>query len=181
MIANLTRRWWVFLVRGLCGIGIGIVAFTQPFATLLALIVVWGALVLADGLTALWAGWSDRHDSRGFWPLLVSGAISLVAGLTAWMWPGLTALVFLFIIASWSIIRGLFEIWAAIRLRRVIHNEWLMATAGALSVLFGLVLVSRPAIGLVALAFLIGSYALVSGVVLVVLAVKLRRLRGLVA
>jgi uncharacterized membrane protein HdeD (DUF308 family) len=93
----------------------------------------------------------------------------------------MTTIVLLFIIAIWSILRGLFEIWAAIRLRRVIHNEWLMATAGALSVLFGVVLVSRPAIGLVALAYLIGSYAMVSGVVLVVLAVKLRRLRGLVA
>jgi uncharacterized membrane protein HdeD (DUF308 family) len=181
MIANLTRRRWVFLVRGLCGIAIGIVAFTQPLATLLALIVVWGALLLADGLTSLWAGWTDRHDGRGFGPLLTSGAISLVAGVTAWMWPGMTTIVLLFIIAIWSILRGLFEIWAAIRLRRVIHNEWLMATAGALSVLFGVVLVSRPAIGLVALAYLIGSYAMVSGVVLVVLAVKLRRLRGLVA
>ena len=180
MLAGLTRRWWVFLVRGLCGIAIGIVAFTQPFATLLALIVVWGALVLADGLTTLWAGWTDRRGGRGFWPLILSGAISLVAGATAWVMPGITALVLLVIIATWSIIRGVFEILAAIRLRRVVRNEWLLAAAGTLSVLFGIVLLARPAIGLATLAYLIGSYAFVSGIVLVVLALRLRRLRGLV-
>lgn len=177
MIAGLTERWWVFLVRGLCGVVVGAVAFTQPVATLLALVVVWGAFALADGLTALWAGWTDRRGGRGLWPLFISGVISLVAGGMAWLWPGLTAVVLLAIIASWSIVRGLFEIWASIRLRRVIQREWLLATTGALSLLFGILLLSRPGIGLVTLGYLIGSYALASGILLVVLAFQLRGLR----
>jgi uncharacterized membrane protein HdeD (DUF308 family) len=178
MIAGLTQRWWVFLVRGLCAIALAVVAFTQPAATLLALIIVWGAYAVSDGVMALWAGWADRQGGRGMWPLLIVGVASLVAGLTAWIWPQITAFVLLAIIASWSIVRGLFEIVAAIRLRRVIENEWLLITTGALSLLFGIVLLSRPRLGLLALVYLIGSYALVCGILLVVLAFRLRSLRG---
>ena len=178
MIATLVRRWWVFLVRGLCGIVVGAVAFTRPFATLLALIVLWGAIALSDGLTALWAGWSDRRGSQGLWPLLLSGVISLIAGVTAWLWPGLAAVVLLAIIAGSSIVRGLFEIFAAIRLRRVIKNEWFLATSGLLSLLFGLLLLARPGVGLVTVVYLIGGYAFISGILLVMVAFKLRGLRG---
>jgi uncharacterized membrane protein HdeD (DUF308 family) len=100
----------------------------------------------------------------------------VLAGIGAWLWPGLTAMVLLGIIAGWSIIRGIFEMAAAISLRKVIDNEWLLLTAGALSVIFGLVLIARPGVGLVALVWMIGVYALVSGVVLVMLAFRLRSL-----
>jgi uncharacterized membrane protein HdeD (DUF308 family) len=171
-------RWWVFLVRGLCGIAVGIVAFTQPLVTLFALIVAWGALAIADGAAALWAGWTDRYGDEWLTPLAISGVVSVLAAFAALMWPGITALVLLAIVASWSIVRGMFEVWAAIRLRRLIANEWLLALNGLLSVVFGMVLLARPGAGLITIVYLIGGFAIVSGVLLVSLSIRLRRVQG---
>jgi uncharacterized membrane protein HdeD (DUF308 family) len=176
MVANLLRRWWVFLVRGLCSIFIGVVAFTQPVTTLLTLVIVWGILALVDGITALFAGWAGRGRGEGMMPFLIGGVISILAGLTAWLWPGITVVALLTIIAVWSIVRGLFEIMGAIALRREIEHEWLMVGSGVLSVLFGVVLLSRPGAGIVTLAYFIGIYAFLSGVMLVFLGFKLRGL-----
>ena len=176
MVANLLKRWWVFLVRGLCSIFIGVVAFTQPVTTLLTLVIVWGILALVDGITALFAGWSSRGRREGMMSFVIGGVISILAGLTAWLWPGMTVVALLTIIAVWSIVRGLFEIVGAIALRREVEHEWLMAGSGALSILFGVVLLSRPGAGIVTLAYLIGIYAVASGVMLVFLGFKLRGL-----
>lgn len=179
MIAKMARRWWVFLVRGLCEIVVALVAFTQPLLTLVALIVLWAALVLADGIMTLWAGWTDRREGKGVvMPLIVSGVISILAGATAWMWPGITIFALLAIIAAAAIVRGLFEIYAAILLRKVLEHEWLLAATGALSLLFGIVVLSRPAVGIAALAYVIGAYALASGILLVWLSLKLKGLRN---
>lgn len=178
MIPALTQRWWIFVLRGLCGLVLGVVALTQPAATLVALIVLWGAYAFADGATAIWAGWEGRQRSTGLWPSLLVGVTGIVAGVTAWLWPGITALVLLTIIAVWSIARGIFEIVLGIRVRRVIEGEWLLFAEGALSVLFGLVLLSRPGIGLALIVYLIAGYSLIAGGLLVMLGLKLRRLKS---
>lgn len=179
MIAGLVRNWWVFLVRGVCAIVVGIVAFTQPIATIFTLIVVWGAFALCDGVSALWAGWSDSSRREGLWPFLVTGLVSIAMGLFAWFWSGVTLFVLLAIIAISAIARGAFEIVTAIRLRHELEHEWLLAAAGAVSLLFGIVVISRPAIGLLALVYMIGTYALVSGILLSMVAFRLRGLRNL--
>ena len=175
MVTGLTRSWWVFLLRGIFAIVLGVVAFVQPLSTLYALVVVWGAYAVAEGVMALWAGIADDGRQQR-WFLVVAGLAGVLAGIGAWLWPGLTAVVLLGIIAGWSIIRGIFEMAAAIALRKAIENEWLLLAAGALSVLFGLVLIARPGVGLVALVWMIGIYALVNGVLLVMLAFRLRSL-----
>ena len=176
MVTGLTRSWWVFLLRGIFAVILGIVAFARPMTTLWALVVIWGAYAVAEGVMALWAGIADDGRAQRRWFLVVAGLAGVLAGIGAWLWPGLTAMVLLGIIAGWSIIRGIFEMAAAIALRKVIDNEWLLLTAGALSVIFGLVLIARPGVGLVALVWMIGVYALVSGVILVMLAFRLRSL-----
>lgn len=180
MLANLTRNWWVFLLRGVCALILAVVAFTQPVATVLTLIIVWGAFALCDGLSALWSGWSDRPQRRGgLWPFFVTGLVSVAAGVIALVAPGVTLFVLLAIIGITSIARGLFEMFAAIRLRRIIRREWFLAVAGLVSVLFGVLLLSRPEIGLLTLVYFIGAYAFVSGILLAVVAFKLRGLRDL--
>jgi uncharacterized membrane protein HdeD (DUF308 family) len=176
MITNLTRRWWVFLVRGVFAILLAIVAFAQPMSTLFALVVVWGAYAVAEGAMALWAGFSDDAREQGRWFLIIAGVAGILGGVAAWLWPGLTAVVMLGIIAAWSIVRGVFEMAAAFALRKSIDNEWTLLAAGALSVLFGLLLLLRPGIGLLALVWLIAIYALISGVLQIVLAFRLRHL-----
>jgi uncharacterized membrane protein HdeD (DUF308 family) len=143
-------------------------------STLFALVVVWGAYAVAEGAMALWAGVSDDRREQGRWFLIIAGVAGMLGGVAAWLWPGLTAVVMLSIIAAWSIVRGVFEMAAAFALRKVIDNEWTLLAAGALSVLFGLLLLARPGIGLLALVWMIGGYALINGVLLIMLAFRLR-------
>jgi uncharacterized membrane protein HdeD (DUF308 family) len=176
MVTGLTRSWWVFLLRGIFAVILAIVAFTRPLSTLYALVVIWGAYAVAEGVMALWAGIADDGRQQRRWFLVIAGLAGVLAGIGAWLWPGLTAVVLLGIIAGWSIVRGIFEMAAAVVLRKAIENEWMLLAAGALSVLFGLVLLARPGVGLVALVWMVGVYALVNGVLLVMLAFRLRAL-----
>jgi len=106
--------------------------------------------------------------------MLVEGVVSVLAGLAAFVWPGLTALVLLYIIAFWAIVTGVLEIVAAIRVRRAISNELGLVIGGVLSVVFGVVLLIAPGAGALAVIFLIGAYAVVFGLALLGLAWRLR-------
>ena len=103
---------------------------------------------------------------------------SIVGGLAAFFWPGLTALVLLYLIAAWAIVRGIFEIIAAIHLRRELTNEWLLLLNGVLSVLFGILLIAAPGAGALAVLWLIGTFALVVGILMIVLGFRLKGMKG---
>jgi uncharacterized membrane protein HdeD (DUF308 family) len=115
--------------------------------------------------------------------LVWAGLLSLLAGIGAFLWPGITAVALLLLIAAWAILRGMLEIAAAIRLRDLIEDEWRLALAGAVSVLFGLLLLVWPGAGILALVWLVGLCAVLRGLLLVMLAVRLRSggRRGFVA
>ena len=130
-----------------------------------------GAYALVSGVFTIAAGIAD---SSRRWLLLVEGALGVVAGLIAFFWPGLTALVLLYVIAGWAIFTGILEIMTAVSLRREIDNEWMMILGGALSVLFGVLLAVLPGVGLLSLTWLIGIYALIFGVAFIVLGFRIR-------
>ena len=170
----LTRNWWALALRGLAAIVFGIVALVVPHITLVALIALFGAYALVDGIFALVSAVRAAEHRTRWWPLLLEGLAGVVLGVLTFFWPGLTALVLLYFIASWAIITGVFEILAAIELRREISGEWVLALTGVLSVLFGLLLYAFPGAGALTVVWLIGAYALVFGVLLVGLALSLR-------
>jgi uncharacterized membrane protein HdeD (DUF308 family) len=126
-----------------------------------------------DGVFALVAGALGRS-----WLLILEGVLGVVAGIIALVWPGITAIALLFVVAAWALLTGVAELAAAIRLRRLIRNEWLLVIGGVASVVFGILLVVNPRAGLLALVWLVGAYALVFGVILVGLAYRLRSSRG---
>jgi uncharacterized membrane protein HdeD (DUF308 family) len=130
-----------------------------------------GTAVERDSVFTIAAGIAD---SSRRWLLLVEGALGVVAGLIAFFWPGLTALVLLYVIAGWAIFTGILEIMTAVSLRREIDNEWMMILGGALSVLFGVLLAVLPGVGLLSLTWLIGIYALIFGVAFIVLGFRIR-------
>ncbi len=171
----LARNWWALAIRGLAAITFGIAAFVVPHIALAVLVALFGAYALVDGLFAVVSavGAAERHAR--WWPLLVEGLAGLIVGVLTFVWPGLTALLLLYIIACWAILTGVFEIVAALRLRREVTGEWLLGLTGILSLLFGLLLVAFPGTGALTVVWLIGAYALVFGVVLVGLALRLRR------
>lgn len=176
MLAALTRHWWVFLVRGVLAILFGLGAFFWPGITLGALVILFGAFAFADGFFTLVAAIRGRNEIDRWWLYLLEALAGIGVGVMTFFWPGITAVVLLVFIAAWAIVTGIFEIAAAIRLRKEIEGEWALALSGALSVLFGLILMARPGAGVLAVVWIIGAYAVVFGIAMVVLSFKLRGL-----
>ena len=172
VVDELARHWWVIGLRGLAAIVFGILAFAWPGMTLAVLVLLFGAYALVDGVLTLLAAF--RGDAQHRVAMLIEGVISVLAGLAAFAWTGLTALVLLYIIAFWAIVTGVLEIFAAIRLRRAIRNELGLIIGGVLSVAFGVVLFLAPGTGALAVVFLIGAYAIVFGIALRGVAWRLR-------
>jgi uncharacterized membrane protein HdeD (DUF308 family) len=174
---ELSRTWWMLAVRGVAAVIFGLLALIWPQITLLALVLVFGAYALVDGVFSLVAAARGRElagGSRGW--LILEGLLGIAAGIVAIVWPDITALALLWVIAAWAVVTGVLEIVAAIRLRRVLDNEWLLIVAGALSVVFGLILIIWPGSGAIGLVWLIGIYAIAFGIVLLGLALRLRGL-----
>jgi uncharacterized membrane protein HdeD (DUF308 family) len=173
---ELTRRWWAVALRGVIAVLFGIIAFARPGLTILALVAVFGVYALFDGALAIaMAFWAAEHRTR-WWPFAIEGLAGIAVGILTFVWPVMTAVVLTLFIAWWAIITGVLEIAAAIRLRRVIQGEWLLAASGVLSVIFGVWLLVFPAAGAVSVVWVIGAYALVFGVLLLTLAFRLRRI-----
>ncbi len=172
----LAANWWLILLRGFAAIVFGILAFAWPGATLLTLIILYGAYVAADGALAIAAAVRGGTMVPRWWLVLV-GAISLIAAAATFFYPGLTALLLITLIGIWSVARGITEIVGAMQVRKEIDNEWLLILEGILSVLFGLFVLMRPGQGALALIWVIGAFAIAEGALLVGFAFRLRRHR----
>jgi uncharacterized membrane protein HdeD (DUF308 family) len=172
----LARTWWLVLARGLAAILFGALALLWPHLTLVILVVLYAVYALSDGVFAL----AEALRGGGLiprWWLVLVGAGNLGAGAAALAWPQLTAILLIVLIGASAVARGLFEIVGAIQMRKVIDNEWTLIASGTISVLFGVGVMLAPRAGAVALAWLIGVWAIALGVLIVALALRLRRLR----
>jgi uncharacterized membrane protein HdeD (DUF308 family) len=174
LLNTLSRYWWLVLLRGIAFIAFGVLAFMWPGPTIALLVLLYGAFALVDGVLALaQAIMGGNVESR--WWLALIGVAGIAAGVITFMAPALAALWLLIFIACWAIVLGVFQIMGAIKLRKEIDNEWTLILGGALSVLFGLVLLVQPGAGAVGLVWVIASYAVVFGVLLVMLAFRLKK------
>jgi uncharacterized membrane protein HdeD (DUF308 family) len=177
LATTLFRNWWVLLLRGLIAIAFGVLTWLQPGISLAALVLLFGAYTLADGVLGVWTAITGRKQYEDWWVLLLWGLVDIGVGILTFVAPGVTALALLFYIAIWAIATGVLEIVVAIRLRREIKGEWLLILSGLASVVFGALLMAQPGAGALALLGLIAAYAVIFGVMLVILAFRLRRLR----
>lgn len=176
-----SRTWWMLLLRGLAAIVFGILTWLQPAISLAALVLLFGAYSFVDGIFGTWAAIAGRKDHEHWWVLLLAGLLGIGVGILTFIAPGITALALLFYIAIWAIATGVLEIVAAIRLRKEIEGEWLLFLAGLASVVFGIFLAAQPGVGAIAVLWLIGSYAILFGALLVALAFKARHFDKAVA
>ncbi len=178
MIATLARNWWLVALRGIAGILLGIAAFVWPGLTLEVLVLLFGAYVLVDGAFALVAGIRMRRQMDRWWLIVLEGVAGIILGVGTFISPGATVLVLLAFVAAWSIITGVFEIAMALRLRKAIDNEWLLIVSGVISVIYGVLLLTFPSAGALALVWLTGAYALLVGMLTLALSFRLRDLRS---
>ena len=170
-----TGHWWALAIRGAIAILFGLAALLRPDIALQALILLFGAYALVDGVFAVVGVFGGTRGGTPRWLLLIEGIAGILAGLIAFVLPGLTAVVLLYLIAVWAIVTGIFEIATAIRLRQEITGEWALIIGGALSILFGVILaVIGPVAGLLSLIWLIGVYAVAFGILMLITAFQVR-------
>jgi uncharacterized membrane protein HdeD (DUF308 family) len=177
MFNLMTQNWWAIALRGLVALLFGIATFIWPGITLWVLVALFGAYTLVNGIFAVIEAFSRDVSRERWWALLFEGIVSLVIGVVTITWPGLTAMGLLYLIAFWAIVTGVFEIITAIRLRREIRGEWMMALIAILSMAFGFLLIAFPLAGALSVVLMIGAFAFATGALMIALAFKLRSLR----
>ena len=172
--AVVSDAWWAVLLRGIAAIAFGVITFLWPGVTLGALVLLFGAYAFVDGIGAIVLGIREHGERERWWATLIVGLVGVAAGIITFLMPGITTLALLVVIAAWAIVRGVFDIAAAFRLRHAIEGEWLLGLVGALSIAFGVLLLLYPGTGALALVLWIGAFAFVSGIMLVALSFRVR-------
>lgn len=160
-------------LRGVLAILFGIAALVWPGLTLRVLVALFGAWAIIDGVAAIFSVGRHREAGR-WWAVLVEGVLGIAAGLVAFLWPGITAIVLVLVIGAWALVTGILEIAAAIRLRREMEDEWLLGLAGIISSVFGIALIAFPGAGALALVALIAGFAIAFGIAMLLLGLRFR-------
>ena len=174
MALLLAEHWWSPVLRGLVAIVVGIIALALPGITLGALVILFGAYSLIDGIAAVMAAYRSSRTGERWGVLLFEGVAGIITAAVAFLWPAITALVLIYLIGSWALVTGILEVVAAIRLRKHIAGEWLLALSGIASVVFGIFVLAAPLAGALAIALWVGIYSLVFGIILIGFGLRLR-------
>lgn len=172
----LAQNWWVVALRGVLGIAFGVIALIWPDITLLSLVLLFSAYMLVDGMLAIVSAVRAARSGHRWLLLVAEGLLRIAVGVLAFLWPEITVLAFVIIVAAWSIVSGSMMVAASLRLNRAYGRGW-MGISGFVSVVFGILLIAAPPVGALILTWWIGIYAAVFGVILLVLAFRLRARR----
>lgn len=179
MLESLARNWWMFVLRGLIAIAFGVGTFFWPGITLAVLVLLYGAFSFADGVTNL-ALAASGPAGRCRWSHVGLGLLGVAVGVVTFFWPQITTIALLYVIAAWALAHGVLEIVAAVELRKAIQGEWLLALSGLASIVFAILLIAFPGQGALVIVWWIGAGAILLGVILVALGLRLRSARGTV-
>jgi uncharacterized membrane protein HdeD (DUF308 family) len=172
MIGSLSSNWWAFVVRGIVAIALGVLAFVEPNVTLIALIAVFAAYAIFDGVLAISAGVSVDGGPR--WMLILGGILGILIGLLTINRPDITAISLVLLIGVWAIATGIAEVVAAYNFRQILQNEWLLALSGVFSAAFGVLLIVSPGDGVFTVLWIIGFYAILAGILYIAAGLRLR-------
>jgi uncharacterized membrane protein HdeD (DUF308 family) len=170
-------NWWVLALQGVALIVFGIFAIFVPSIALISLVLVFAVVALVDGGLALLALF-QRHPYAPRLVLLLHGVLGIAAGVVALVWPAITTVALLFLIGLWAVVIGVLRVIGGIRLRKIVRDEWLLIVSGILSVIFGIIFLALPGVGVFALLTVVGFYAIAYGILLIGLSIRFRRLRG---
>lgn len=172
MLELMGRNWWVLVVRGIAAVILGVAVLVWPNIAISVLVLLWGAYAVVDGIFALVAAFQGRTTNR--WITGLEGVVSIIAGVIAFFWPGITAMALLYVVGAWAILTGILELVAAIQLRKEISGEFWMGLSGVLSVVFGVLLFLFPGAGMLSVLWLLGVYEIAFGISTIILGFRLR-------
>ena len=175
MVHILARNWWALLIRGIAAVVFGVLAFAWPGATIAALVIVFGAYAFVDGVFSITAAIRAAQAHERWWPFLLEGIVGIAIAAVAYFEPHATAAVLYYTIAAWAFLTGIFEIVAAIQLRKQIASELTLMLGGVFSLLFAALMIWVPMVAVVAIVWVIGAYALMFGFVMIALSLRLRK------
>lgn len=172
--SSLHRYWWLFLIRGLFAIALGVFAIVFPAATLAVLVILIGAYLFVDGVVAIVKAFRIMRSDAHWWVVLLEGVLGVVVGLVIFAWPGLSLLSLAYLVGYWAIFSGVSAIAASFRLRTHVAGAWLYTVFGAVSVIFGLFVIAAPTAGLTYIVLMVSIYGFVAGVTMIALALRAR-------
>jgi uncharacterized membrane protein HdeD (DUF308 family) len=175
MVGVLARNWWALLIRGIAAVVFGVLAFAWPGATIVALVILFGAYAFVDGVFAIVAAVRAAQSHERWWPFFLEGIVGIAIAAITYFEPHVTAFALYFTIAAWAFLTGIFEIAAAIQLRKQIANELWLILGGILSLIFGILMIWQPLAGVIAIIWVIGAYAIIFGIMMIALSLRLRK------
>jgi uncharacterized membrane protein HdeD (DUF308 family) len=178
VVRTLSQNWWLVLLQGVLSVVLGILALVWPGVTLGVVLVLWGLFTLLNGVVDVFAALGAAGSHRSWGWRLAGGLVGILAGLVILRWPGLSALFALYVVAIWAIMMGIVRIVGTIADHDALPHAWIVALAGTVSVLFGIAMFAWPGVGLLTLIYLVGSYAIVYGLITCVIAFRLHSLPG---
>jgi uncharacterized membrane protein HdeD (DUF308 family) len=176
MLDVMTRNWWMLALRGVFAIIFGILILISPPAAVATFVVLFAIYAIVDGVLGIWSVLSGETSTHR-WLHIIEGIIGILAGIFAFAYPGMTAIIMLYIIAAWSILTGAIQVWTAIELRKQIEGEFWLGLSGVLSIIFGILLILFPGTGILTVLLLVSIYSIVFGAMLLMLGFKLRGMR----
>jgi uncharacterized membrane protein HdeD (DUF308 family) len=177
MLAASIRQWWAFVIQGILGIVFGVLVLLFPGAALATFVALFAAWAVISGIGALAQGFRETQHRGNSWPYFLTGVVAIAAGVLAVLVPASTVLALIVFVGAWQLVTGLTEIYVAYRIRREIDNEWLMAAAGLLRAILGLVFLLMPGLGVVVSLVVIAANAFAFGLLAIVTGLRLRTLR----
>jgi uncharacterized membrane protein HdeD (DUF308 family) len=173
---GLTRNWWALAVRGGAAVLFGVVALFLPGEAIITLALLFSAYLLTDGAFAIVTGVRAARRGERWWSFVLEGAADITAAVITLLWPGLTVVAFVALTAAWAVISGALMLVASRRLTEQL-GRWMLVLGGVLSLLWGVMLIAAPFAGAIVLTWWMGAYALLFGVTLIGLSVRLRSRR----
>jgi uncharacterized membrane protein HdeD (DUF308 family) len=181
MLAIAARQWWVLVLQGVLGIIVGILAIMSPDLALATIALLFAAWAIVSGASQLAAGWRVAETRGRSWPFLLAGAVSVVAGVLAVLNPDITILYLILLLGAWILFSGAMEVYTAWRIRDEVTGEWILALAGILRIVVGVIILGMPIVGAVLTAALFATWAILSGVGALLLGFRLRQFGGRMA
>lgn len=178
MLAVAARQWWVLALQGVLGIVVGILAIVYPGIALGTIALLFGAWAVVSGVSQLAAGWRVAEVRGKSWPFLVAGAVSVIAGVLALIYPGITLLYLIFLLGAWILVSGVMEAYAAWKVRDEITNEWVLILLGILRIAAGAIILAMPIVGAALTAAIFAAWALLTGIAALALGLRLRQFAG---